>query len=499
MQIESKYFPVAVLGAGTMGEGIAQIAATSGHPVMLYDLSQEQTLGAIENIAKRLERSVNKEKITDEKRNQILANISPVQALRELTRAKLAIEAIIEDLGIKQDVFSQLESLMEADTILATNTSSIDLNKMCSKLKHPERLVGMHFFNPAPIMALVEIVRSTETDSEVADLVFSLAEEWGKSPVHVRSSPGFIVNRAARPFYSEALVTLKEGVTNAATYDAIMRDCGGFRMGPFELMDLIGLDVNYAVTCQIWESYQKHPRFAPSILQKEMVDSGRLGRKSGWGFFEYEKGVETPAPDNELQSSAPEKIVMEGPEKLPESLRKLIEDGSAKTESTSGNGIIRLPTGVILVNSNGKSSTKISKELEETVVLIDLCLDFEKSSRIALAPTSDCPEKSLQEAVGLFQSLGKEVSLLKDIPGMVMTRTVAMLANEASMIVQEEVSDVAGVNLAMRKGANFPQGTLEWAEKWGFSSVVETLENLLEVYGERYQTSHWLQQKAKLN
>ena len=183
-----------------MGEGIAQIAATSGHPVMLYDVSRAQTQGAIENIAKRLERSVNKEKITDEKRTQILANISPARALGELAQVKLAIEAIIEDLGIKQDVFSQLESLLEADAILATNTSSIDLNKMGSKLKHPQRLVGMHFFNPAQVMALVEIVHSTETDSEVADLVFSLAEEWGKSPVHVRSSPGFIVNRAARPF-----------------------------------------------------------------------------------------------------------------------------------------------------------------------------------------------------------------------------------------------------------------------------------------------------------
>jgi len=499
MQIESKCYPVAVLGAGTMGEGIAQIAATFGHPVMLYDVSQAQTQGAIENIAKRLERSVNKGKITYEKKTQILANISPARALGELAQVKLAIEAIIEDLEIKQDVFSQLESLLEADAILATNTSSIDLNKMGSKLKHPQRLVGMHFFNPAQVMALVEIVHSTETDSEVADLVFSLAEEWGKSPVHVRSSPGFIVNRAARPFYSEALVILKEGGTDAANCDAIMRDCGGFRMGPFELMDLIGLDVNYAVTCQIWKSYKQHPRFAPSMLQKELVDSGRLGRKSGRGFFEYGADAGMPAPENALEYSAPETLVLEGPEKLPNSLRKLIDDGSVKTESTSGNGIIRLPAGVILVISNGKSSAKLSTELEETVISLDLCLDFEKSSRIVLAPASDCPEKALQESVGLFQSLGKQVSVLKDIPGMVLARTVAMLANEASLLVQEEVADAAGVNLAMRKGANYPKGTLEWAEQWGFSSVVETLENLREIYGERYQTSHWLQQKAKIN
>jgi 3-hydroxybutyryl-CoA dehydrogenase len=186
--------------------------------------------------------------------------------------------------------------LLEEDAILATNTSSIDLNEMGRVLKRPERLVGMHFFNPAPVMSLVEVVQSTETDSEVADLVFSLAEQWGKIPVHVRSSPGFIVNRAARPFYSEALAILKEGGTDAATCDAIMRECGGFRMGPFELMDLIGLDVNYSVTCQIWESYQRHPRFTPPVLQKELVDSRRLGRKSGQGFFEYGVDVEMQVP-----------------------------------------------------------------------------------------------------------------------------------------------------------------------------------------------------------
>ena len=337
MQIEANNYTIAVLGSGTMGQGIAQIAGTAGHPVLLYDVSQEQTQSAIENIAVRLKRSVNKEKITDKKRTQILANIKPVQTFEELAKAKLAIEAIIEDLLIKQDVFSQLELLLEEDAILATNTSSIDLNEMGSVLKRPERLVGMHFFNPAPVMELVEVVQSTETDSEVADIVFSLAEQWGKSPVHVCSSPGFIVNRAARPFYSEALAILKEGGTDAATCDAIMRECGGFRMGPFELMDLIGLDVNYAVTCQIWEGYQRHPRFAPSVLQKELVDSGRLGRKSGQGFFEYGVDVEMQVPKNAPESPAPISLIIEGPEKLPHSLLKLIEGGSLKTKNISGN------------------------------------------------------------------------------------------------------------------------------------------------------------------
>ena len=499
MQIDPKNYPIAVLGTGTMGEGIAQTAATAGHPVMLYDVSQEQTRAALENIAKRLDRSTKKRKITAEKKVQIQANLSPKQSLKELAPAKLVIEAIIEDLEIKQNVFCQLESLLGADAILATNTSSIDLNKMGSTLKRPERLVGMHFFNPAPIMALVEIVRSLETDSEVSDTVFTLAEKWGKSPVHVRSSPGFIVNRAARPFYSEALAILKEGGADAATCDAIMRDCGGFRMGPFELMDLIGLDVNYAVTCQIWESYQRHPRFAPSVLQKELVDSGRLGRKSGKGFFEYGEAVEMQAPKNAPESPAPASLILEGPEHLPQSLQNLLESGSVPTKRTSGNGIIRLPAGAFVVLSNGINSTERSAEIGQPVISLDLCLDFERSSRFVLAPASACPDNVLREAVGLFQSLGKQVSVIKDIAGMVLTRTVAMLANEASLLVQDEVADVAGVNLAMRKGVNYPLGPLEWAEKLGLAAVAEILDNLRKVYGVRYQASAWLRQKAKPN
>ena len=206
--------------------------------------------------------------------------------------------------------------------------------------------------------------------------------------------------------------------------------------------------------------------------------------------------TEIQVPKNALKSPAPASLILEGPEKLPQSLRKLIEGGSLKTNSISGNGIIRLPAGAAVVISNGKSSTERSTESGGTVVSLDLCLDYVQSSRIALAQASQCSANVLQEAVGLFQSLNKQVSVLKDIPGMVLTRTVAMLANEASLLVQEEVADAAGVNLAMRKGVNYPKGPLEWAEQWGLFSVVETLDNLRQVYGERYQVSPWLQQKA---
>ncbi|MDP6309126.1 MAG: 3-hydroxyacyl-CoA dehydrogenase family protein, partial [SAR324 cluster bacterium] len=252
------------------------------------------------------------------------------------------------------------------------------------------------------------------------------------------------------------------------------------------------------VTCQIWESYQRHPRFAPSELQKELVDSGHLGRKSGKGFFEYGENAENTVVQNALQTSAPDSFIIEGPEHLPDSLRKLLEGSSVTAENTSGNGYIRLPEGGVIVPSNGKSSTERSIEIGQTVISLDLCLDFEQTPRIVLAPSFECPEIVFLQAVGLFQSLGKEVSVIKDNAGMVLTRTIAMLVNEASLLVQEKVADAAGVNLAMRKGVNYPQGPLEWAEQWGWGSVVETLENLRQVNAERYQVSDWLRQKTIL-
>ena len=487
---------IGIVGAGTMGSGISQIAALTGYDIVMQDVSDEATSRGLGTIDKSLQRLVDREKITADAKDAAIRKISTTTNLSDLADCDLVIEAATENMALKLDLFEEIDKVSGPETIIASNTSSLSLTKLASVSNRPDKVIGMHFFNPAPAMALVEVVQSTETDSEVADLVFSLAEQWGKIPVHVRSSPGFIVNRAARPFYSEALAILKEGGTDAATCDAIIRECGGFRMGPFELMDLIGLDVNYAVTYQIWESYRRHPRFAPSMLQKELVDSGRLGRKSGQGFFEYGVDVEIQAPNNAPESPAPASIIIEGPEKLPQSLLKLIEGGSLKTKSISGNGIIRLPAGAAFMISNGKSSTERSLDLEENVISLDLCLDYFQSPRIALAPASQCSAHALQEAVGLFQSLGKLVSVLKDIPGMVLTRTVAMLSNEASLLVQEEISDAAGVNLAMRKGVNYPQGPLEWAEQWGLFSVVETLDNLRKFYGERYQVSSWLQKRA---
>jgi len=490
-------FPIAIVGLGTMGEGIAQTIASAGHPVQIFDISANKTEEALKNISKRLKKLVDKDKITSLKRTKILENISPVKNLNDLARSKLIVESIIEDLTSKQNIFCKLESIISKNVILATNTSSIDLNILSRKLKRPDRLVGIHFFNPAPVMKLVEIVSSDKTDPAVTELVSTLSKKWGKIPVNVRSSPGFIVNRAARPFYCEALFVLKECVTDCETCDAIIRDCGGFKMGPFELMDLIGLDVNYEVTRQMWENYEHHSRFLPSDLQKDLVEKGFLGRKSGRGFYSYEKHSEKMSVKNEKETKAPSSIIIEGPDNLPESLLKLINRSSIKKDFSSGDGYIRLPSNAIVGLSNGKSSVERSNEIGEKFISLDLCLDFEQTKRVALAPALDCPQTSLKEAVGLFQSFEKQVSVIQDIAGMVLTRIVAMVVNEASLIVQEKIADVDGVNIAMRKGLNYPLGPFEWADKWGLFSVAQALDNLFKVYGKRYQKSSWLNDMEK--
>ena len=287
---------VAIVGAGTMGAGIAQVAAVAGHPVLLYDVRENAADKAIADIRKNIDKLVAKGRLIPQD-----VNVSAVASLEELAPAKLVIEAVVEDLGAKREVFGKLESIVAADCILATNTSSISITAIAGRLQRPGRLAGMHFFNPAPLMELVEVVSGLATDRETADMVFETAQAWGKTPVHVKSSPGFIVNRVARPFYLEALKMLQERVANPATIDAIMRETGGFRMGPFELMDLIGNDVNLAVTKSIFEAFFYEPRFRPSLLQQELVDAGWLGRKTGRGWYSYGDSPMAPVLDTDVE------------------------------------------------------------------------------------------------------------------------------------------------------------------------------------------------------
>jgi len=276
---------IAVIGAGVMGQGIAQICAVAGYPVMLYDIQADLTRTAIAAIRKNLEIAVSKNKLSGQEKDEALARIQAVGDFRQL-QVDLVIEAVIERLEVKQKIFSELEKINALDCVLVSNTSSFPITQLASVLKHKERFAGLHFFNPAPVMKLVEIIKGAATSAPTIKLLGTFVESISKVSVIATDSPGFIVNRVARLFYTESLRIVEDGVTDFKTVDSLIRS-SGFKMGPFQLMDLIGIDTNFAVTTAMYDAFYQDPKFRPSRMQQQKVDAGHHGRKSGKGFYEY--------------------------------------------------------------------------------------------------------------------------------------------------------------------------------------------------------------------
>ncbi len=304
---DAKKAIVAIIGSGSMGTGIAQVAATAGHKVLVFDNNKESIGRSAESLKKVFNRLVEKDKIDRLIADDILARISYCNNIEELSEANLVIEAIVENLEAKKSLFSHLEVIVEDDTILATNTSSLSIASICAACTKPERVIGIHFFNPAPLMPLVEIVPAVQTSGSTLVEARNMIDSWGKTTVTAKDTPGFIVNRVARPFYGEALRILEEGIADVPTIDWAIKEIGEFRMGPFELMDYIGNDINYAVTESVFEAFFYDPRYRPSFTQKRMVEAGWLGRKSGRGYYDYKDASNNPAPTENKELG--EKIV----------------------------------------------------------------------------------------------------------------------------------------------------------------------------------------------
>jgi len=486
---------IGVIGAGTMGIGVAQIAATYGHQVKLFDQNAEAVECSLVQMKKGLDKLVSRERISAEDRRAIVDRISSCSQLEELGDCSLIVEAIVENLEAKQSLFKQLESLCNNNTILATNTSSISITAIGAALNHPERLVGMHFFNPAPIMKLVEIISGKMTSASIAKTTADTALAWGKKVVQAKSTPGFIVNRVARPFYAESLRLLEEGTTSAANLDAIIRESASFRMGPFELMDLIGLDVNYSVTKTVYDSYYQDQRFSPSILQKELVDGGLLGRKSGQGFYQYGDNTPQPQADSFTSSFVPASIEAKGDLGVSTGLLKLASSLGIGVNESTGEGVIQCGEAVLALTDGRTASKRAKEEGTPNIILFDLMFDYEANPRIAIAPALQASEVALDHAIGFFQALGKTVTVLQDSPGLCVMRTICMLANEGADAVYQGVCDIAAVDKAMQFGLNYPRGPLLWADQIGLAHICQVLENLQKTYGrDRYRTSILLQQ-----
>lgn len=297
---------IGVIGSGAMGSGIAQVAASCGHKVVLYDNNENALSKSKNQLTTTLNLLIEKNKISTEQKEFILNHIQYVNQLPLLSSCHLVIEAIVENIEIKKTLFSQLEVLVQADTIIASNTSSLSITSLASACKDPSRFLGIHFFNPASIMPLVEIIPGIATSKHVSLACKTLIDAWGKVTVMAKDTPGFIVNRVARPFYSEALRIYEEGIADMATIDWAMKEIGGFKMGPFELMDLIGHDVNYIVTETVWQQFYYDPKFKPALSQKRLLEAGFLGKKSGRGFYDYASN--SPKPEAKKEKALGELI-----------------------------------------------------------------------------------------------------------------------------------------------------------------------------------------------
>lgn len=481
---------VAVIGAGAMGAGIAQVAAQAGHPVRLYDNRPGAAAQAVDGIDRQLGRLVEKGKLDAAERQAIVARLQPAEALEALADARLVIEAIVESLEIKRALLQQLEALCSPTCILASNTSSLSITALAAGLAHPGRVIGLHFFNPAPLMALVEVVSGLASDPALADALYATARAWGKQPVHTRSTPGFIVNRVARPFYAESLRLLQEGAADCATLDALMREAGGFRMGAFELTDLIGHDVNYAVTCSVFDAYYGDFRFQPSLIQKELVDAGRLGRKSGRGFYDYAEGAQRPTPAALSSEQTVDGCVVEGHLGVAEPLVARLQAAGLAVTRRDGAGLLRVGDAVLALSDGRLASQRAREDGLANLVLLDLALDYAEASRLGIAWAAGTSALARDQAVALLQRAGITATPLADIPGLAVLRTVAMLANEGADAVLQGVGSAADIDLAMRAGVNYPKGPLAWADAIGLAALLRTLDNLQAAYGEaRYRPS----------
>jgi 3-hydroxybutyryl-CoA dehydrogenase len=496
-----KQVVVGVVGAGAMGGGIAHVAAAAGHSVLLLDAAAGAVDRACAAIRKDLQFLVGKGRLSAAEADSIATRVRPARQALDLAGCGMVIEAIVEDLEAKRGLFAALQDVVGDECILATNTSSLSVTAIAAGLRRPERVVGMHFFNPVNRMKLVEVIAGLETGAAVAQTVFDTAQAWGKKAAYAKCTPGFIVNRIARPFYGEAWRVLQESgggsEATAATIDAIMRDCGGFPMGPFELMDLIGHDVNLAVSRSVFEATFNERRYAPSLPQQELVRAGRLGRKSGRGIYDYRHGAQRPAPRVEAGSDPVRRVVAVGSLGVAAPLLARLEAGGidvVRVEgSAAGNGAagwLDIGAARVMMTDGRPATRRAFEERHPHLMLFDLALDYSTTKRLGVARADSCGDSAFRTACATLSHAGVVCSPLDDVAGLIVLRTIAMLVNEAADAVLYGVCTADAIDVAMRFGVNYPRGPMEWSEQVGLDFFARALANLRGHYGEeRYRTS----------
>ncbi|WP_234264939.1 3-hydroxyacyl-CoA dehydrogenase [Hydrogenophaga sp. NFH-34] len=490
---------VGIVGTGAMGRGIAQMAAQAGSQIVLFDLQSGAAQAARDALAETWQKLVAKGKLDAAKQQSYLERIRLAETLSDLGQCDLVIEAIVEKLEVKQRLFSELEGIVPATTVLATNTSSLSVTAIGAALQHPQRLAGYHFFNPVPLMRVVEVIAGIKTDPAVCQRLTDYTRQYGHTPVVAQDTPGFIVNHAGRGYGTEALRVAGERVADFATIDRILRDQIGFKLGPFELMDLTALDVSHPVMESIYRQYYDEPRYRPSVITAQRLAGGVVGRKVGEGFYAYQEGqAQVPAePPVPVVSALPPVWVSPKAARRAE-LYQLLKNLGAAIETAAAPSAQAL----ILVAPLGHDVTTLAavERLDPTrTVGIDMMLEDAATKRRVLA-TNPATRPDMRDAAhALFAKDGKPVSVIRDSAGFVSQRVVATIVNIATDMCQQGICSPADLDVAVTLGLGYPMGPLALGDRIGPTNVLEILFNLQTVYGDpRYRPSPWLRRRGAL-
>ncbi|RVT93548.1 3-hydroxyacyl-CoA dehydrogenase NAD-binding domain-containing protein [Sphingomonas crocodyli] len=467
MEIRTTH-PIAVVGAGTMGAGIAQVAATVGHPVTVVDQDPAALSRGRASVKAALDTAVAKRRLEPAARDEIEARITWSTELTQVARKSLVIEAIVEKLDAKQHLIGTIARVALCNMPIASNTSSLGIGELAQALATPDRFLGLHFFNPVPAMKLVEVIAGPKTSQTVIAAMVNLMLAWGKHPVVVRDVPGFIVNRVARPYYGEGFAAVDDGIA-PATVDAAMTGAGGFRMGPLGLADMIGHDVNFTVACSVHDAYAGRTRFRPQKAQRALVEAGRLGCKSGLGVYDH--GKKLPVADFAEPALAPVEIALCVLDLLaPLGAEARAAKIAVVNDPTLEPDMIRIGDSVMALGDGRRFDQRPGVD-----ILIDHVRDFATATTCVISARS--PTHAMA-ATGLLQAIGRRVVIVPDRAGQVVLRTLAQLANAAADAEIDEVADANGIDEAMLHGANHPEGPLGWARRIGHDRVRTALSNI---------------------
>ncbi|RKT87630.1 3-hydroxybutyryl-CoA dehydrogenase [Saccharopolyspora antimicrobica] len=490
MQWAEQVNAVRVIGTGVMGRGIAQIAAAAGLTVELADARTEAVTTAVAEIGRMFDKLAGKGRMTAEQAAAARERLRPVDSPLAPTECDLVVEAVREDLATKRELFAELEKICPAKTVFATNTSSLQVTSIATALGDPSRLAGLHFFNPVPLMRLVEVIPGARTAEWIPDALLALVRRLGHTPVRATDTPGFLVNHAGRGLVTEALQILSEGVASTSDVDRICRDVLGLRMGPFELMDLTGLDVTHPAMESIWTGYYGDPRLRPSPITRTRLEAGLLGRKTGEGFYRYADGVKQEAPEPQAPEAVARPVWSDSADLL-DALAAAGVEVERSPEPSDG--------AVVLVSPYGHSAATAARSADLPVARVCGVDPLSTEARWTLSVHPACDVEFARSAWAALAATGRAVTVVRDSPGMVAQRILAAIVNTSCFIAEQRLADPADIDTAVRIALGYPRGPLEWGQQVGPRRVLSILRALHSATGDpRYRPSRWLAERAEL-